>query len=123
MGVRPALHIAVLTADADRFHGALTLAAAEAALGGRVTIFLQLEAVGMLASLAAPGDAARSAHGLPTLAELVDEALDLGVVLLVCQSGLALAEIDAAQLEPRIEVSGPVAFLSRVGAADRFLSI
>src|SRR3546814_3588841 len=68
------LKIVILTPDPERFRGALTLAAAQAALGASVSIFLQLEAVALLRRpYGAPGDSAHKAKGLPTLAELRSE--------------------------------------------------
>lgn len=106
------LKIIVLTADAERFRGALTVAAAQAAAGGSAALFLQHEAVRLLQDHSAPGDAAHAAAGLPTLAMLLEEALDLGVTLVACQSGLALAGIDLCALPPRVQAGGTLHFLS-----------
>src|SRR3546814_6600194 len=82
------LKIVILTPDPERFRGAITLAAAQAALGASVSIFLQLEAVALLRRpYGAPGDSAHKAKGLPTLAELMEDATALGVTFTLCQSG------------------------------------
>lgn len=116
---RPLLLIAT-TADAERLRGALTLACAEAALGGRVSLFLQLDAVGLVAPpVIAPHDDAHAAVGLPRLCELLDTALDLGVAVIVCQSGLALAGFAVDALDPRMQMSGPLAVLADVASDNR----
>ena len=69
--MRP-LTIIVTTPDAERLRGALTLAAAQAALGGGATLFLQLDAVALLrAPVAAPRDGAHRQAGLPSLPMLL----------------------------------------------------
>ena len=109
--MRPLLLI-VATADAERLRGALTLAAAQAALGGDATIFLQLDAVALLRPpVPAPRDAAHGAVGLPDLAMLLDDALALGVRMIACQSGLALAAMDATDLPRGFATGGPVGLL------------
>jgi len=118
------LKILVLTDDPERLRGALTLALADAALGGETRIFLQLDAVRLLASpMQAPRDEDHRAHGLPTLATLLAEALESDVAITACQSGLALAELDAATLDPRIKAGGPVSFLQSIEPGDRLLSV
>lgn len=120
----PGLNILVLTDDAERFRGALTLALAQAALGGGVRLFLQLDAVRLLRDAApAPRDDDHAAHGLPTLAVLIDEALEAGIAILACQSGLALAGLDAAALDMRIEAGGPLSFLQGCGERDRLIVV
>lgn len=106
------LRIIVTTGDAERLRGALVLACAQAALGGQASIFLQLDAVGLLQpSTQAPRDDAHRAAGLPTLATLVEEAVALGVTLTACQSGLALCRLSVGELPDGVEVGGPVSFL------------
>ncbi len=116
------LRIIVTTADAERFRGALMLAAAQAALGGGAEMFLQLDAVALLrAPIEAERDAAHVAAGLPTLAALIDEALALGVTVTACQSGLALCGMDIADLPAGVDVGGPVGVLQKTGDAARLL--
>jgi predicted peroxiredoxin len=117
---RPPLLLLVITDDAERLRGGLTLACAEAALGGAVRVFLQLDAVSLLRPpIAGPRDAAHGAQGLPALGVLVGDALDLGVAIVVCQSGLALAGLNVRALDPRIETGGPVGVLAASGAGER----
>jgi predicted peroxiredoxin len=112
------LTILVASADAERLHAGLTYAAAGAATGRNVHVHLHEGAVGLLRPpLAAPADAARAKAGLPTLRQILDEALEMGVAMTVCQSGLALAGLDLDQLDARIEAQGPVGMLA--GADDR----
>jgi predicted peroxiredoxin len=118
------LKIVVLTGDAERFRGALTVAAAHAAIGGDAAILLQLEAVGLLRRpVRAPGDAACAAIGLPTLGELIEEALELGVALVACQTGLMLAGLAASDLDPRVAVGGPVGFLQALSGDERLVLV
>jgi predicted peroxiredoxin len=112
-----ALKIVLTTPDAERFRGALTLAAAQAALGGSVALFLQLDAVAMLrAPISAPRDTAHVAAGLPSLDTLLADAMALGVVVTACQSGMALADLTADALPQGVDVGGPLQFLANAGA-------
>lgn len=111
-----------MTADAERFRGALMLAAAQAALGGEAALFLQLDAVTLLrAPVSAPRDDAHSRAGMPGLAALLAEAMALGVAVSACQSGLALAEISAEELPDGVEAGGPVAFLQATADGARLI--
>lgn len=113
-----------MTADAERLRGALIVATAQAALGGQASLFLQLDAVALLAPpMAAPRDGAHRAAGLPTLRELMAEALDMGVGLIACQSGLALSGLAADTLPKGIETGGPVSFLQQTDDAARMLIV
>ncbi|MFO1260590.1 MAG: DsrE family protein [Sphingomonadaceae bacterium] len=118
----PGLNIVILTDDAERFRGALTLALANRALGAHSRIFLQLDAVCLLAGpYNAPRDANHKAQGLPDLRQLIDEALEDGVTLIACQSGLALTGLELQSLDRRIEAGGPVSFLQALGADDQLI--
>jgi len=114
------LTILVAGADGERLHAALSFAAASAAMGaatGAATrLHLHGRAVGLLAPpIAMPGDADHTAAGLPTLAQILEDALDLGVAISACQSGLALAGLAADALDPRIAMDGPVGVLLAAG--------
>ncbi|KQX20251.1 MULTISPECIES: hypothetical protein [unclassified Sphingomonas] len=116
------LTILVAAGDAERFHAALSFAAAGAATGMAVRLHLHEGAVALLGPpIAAPADPARSAAGLPTLAQLLDDALDLGVAITVCQSGLALAGLALGGLDRRIEAQGPIGLLAALDD-DRLLT-
>ncbi|MET0239257.1 MAG: peroxiredoxin [Sphingobium sp.] len=122
-GRRPLLLIAT-TGDAERLRGGLTLACAEAALGGTVRMFLQLDAVALLkAPVEGPRDEAHAAQGLPVLAALIEDALELGVAVIACQSGLALADMDAAMLDARVIIGGPVGVLAAMGVDERLVVV
>ena len=121
-GTMRSLTIIVAAPDPERLRGALTLAAAQAALGGQARLFLQLDAVALLrAPIAAPRDAGHKAAGLPSLEELLAEALSLGVALSACQSGMSLAGLSLADLPPGTEVTGPIALLQAQTEADRLI--
>jgi predicted peroxiredoxin len=104
------------------FRAALELAAANAALGGRARVFCQGEAVAALSPLRYPHDADYTAVGLPTLAELFEDALGLGVEIIACQSGLALVGVTADMLDARIISGGPVSILQTLGE-DRLATL
>ncbi len=118
------LVIVVASADPERLRTALVMAAAHAALDGTARLFLQGESVGLLRLPIADPDAARqSAAGLPTLAELVDEAFDLGAVIGACQSSLALLGHSAEDYDPAIEWGGMVGLLARLAPTDRLVVV
>src|SRR3546814_1347162 len=105
------LKIVILTPDPERFRGAITLAAAQAALGASVSIFLQLEAVALLRRpYGAPGDSAHKAKGLPTLAELMEDATALGVTFTLCQSR---SEEHTSELQSLMRISYAVFCLKK----------
>ncbi len=121
---RRALALMLVSHDFARLRAALAFARAEIALGGGASLFLQGEAAALLrAPIADPKDAAWTAAGEPALAALLDEALDDGVTISLCQSGLAMAGMEAATLDKRIELTGPVAFLAKAGPDIRLLAM
>lgn len=117
-----ALNIVVATDDAERLRAALTLGAAQAALGGTAVLFLQLDAVALMkAPLGAPRDADHRAAGLPDLTALLDEARALGVSVIACQSGMALCGLSADDLPAGVDVGGPIGFLQQMDDDARLL--
>jgi predicted peroxiredoxin len=90
------LTIIVVTGDDERFSAALTLAAANAALGARTRVYLHEGAVPLIG------------RGNP----LVATAREIGVTLIVCQTGLAVSGLDARDLPPGVETGGMVALLA-----------
>ncbi|HEY0115820.1 MAG TPA: peroxiredoxin [Allosphingosinicella sp.] len=107
------LTIVVASADPARFHAALSLAAAQAALERPARLFLQGEAAGLLRQpMSSPADPGHKAAGLPTLGELYEEAAALGVEFIACQSGLALCGIAAEALPAGTGVGGLVSLLA-----------
>jgi predicted peroxiredoxin len=115
MPFMPGLTIIVAGADRERFHAALSLAAANAALGERTRLFLQGEAVRLLAPAAHATDEHYHAHGIPSCEELLQEALALGTEIKVCQSGLAMAGMSAEALPTGIMAGGLVELLAKRG--------
>ena len=109
------LTIIVAGTEEQRFHSALSLAAANAALGRRSRLFLQGEAAALLRAGAHASDARLSQSGVPTITELVEEALAMGVEISVCQSGLALAGMVADALPHGVATGGLVEMLSSRG--------
>ena len=124
MSARDPLAILLVSDDPTRLRTALTLARTEVALGGTAQLFLQGEATPLLRKpIASPRDADWLAAGEPTLATLLDEALEDGVAISLCQSGLAMANIEAHEVDPRLAFSGPVAFLAAITPGVRLLSL
>jgi len=120
----PGLNILLVGDDAERLRAALMLGLTQRALDGEARIFLQMEAVRLLAPpIAAPQDEAHQRAGFPTLAALLDEALADDVTLIACQSGLALCAMKAADLDPRIETGGLLSFMAAIGPTGRLLAL
>lgn len=118
----PGLNIIVAAADGGRLYAALETAAAASALGRSTRVFLQGEAAGLLrAPVSFGGDPARRAAGQPDLASLIAEAMAMGVRLIVCQSGMALAGMTASDLVPDIRAGGLVSFLAEASAEDQLV--
>jgi predicted peroxiredoxin len=99
--------------DRARWRTALGLAAAQAAHGGAVTLFVDLLAVPMLAPGAMTDE--QPPAGVPPLSELLDACLDLGGRIIVCQSGLAAAGLAADALDNRYDYGGMSTFLGELG--------
>jgi predicted peroxiredoxin len=115
------LTILVATADTARFRAALATAAAAAALGARVRVFLH-EAAAELLAVRLDADAARlAAAGLPTQEPLLEVARESGVALIVCQTGLALAGMSMETLPAGTQAGGLVSLLATLGE-DRLLA-
>ena len=118
----PGLNIVVAAADGGRFYAALETAAAASALGRPARVFLQGEAAQLLRTpVSFDGDPARRGAGQPDLASLIAEAMAMGVRLIVCQSGLALAGMTASELVPHVRAGGLVSFLAEAGAEDQLV--
>ena len=93
------LTLLVATADPARLRAALTLAAANAALGGRTRVYFHEEAVPLLASRD----------------PLIATALETGALLIACQTGLAAAGLAADQLPDGVETGGLISLLADLG--------
>ncbi|SFR84240.1 DsrE family protein [Sphingomonas jatrophae] len=117
------LTVTLAAADPERLRAALNLACAAAALGGRARLFLDGSAVALAGGkLESAEDGAYAAAGLPTLAQLMDEALALGVEPILCQSGLQLAGISMATVDPRFASGGLVSLIETLGE-DRLVAL
>jgi predicted peroxiredoxin len=112
------LSIVVAAADPERFRSALEVAAANAALGKPTRLFLQAQAVALLGK----GSWREAAPGMPTIAEMLHEAIALGANVSICQTGLGLAGIEAASLPAGVETEGLLGFLGRRGE-DQLLMV
>lgn len=115
MPIVSGLTIIVAGNEPERFHAALSVAAANAAMDHRSRIFLQGEAAALLRCTEVEGDALRSRHGVPTLSQLTEEARALGVEIIACQSGLVLAGLSADQLPDGVTTAGLVEILATRG--------
>ncbi len=100
------LAIIIASADGPRLATALTLAAAAAALGRDVTMLFDGASV---AALARP-DA------------LLTTALDLGVRITACQTGLAADGMAVADLPPGVTCGGMVGFIADANHAQFILA-
>lgn len=116
------LTILAATADVERFRAALSLACAHAALGGGTRLYCHEAAVALLVPGADPGDDALAAKGLASRTQLLAEALEAGVTLIACQTGLAAAEIAFDMLAPGVEPGGLVSLLAALGE-DRLVTL
>ena len=119
----PVRGLTVVAARPEGLRAGLELAAANAALGGRARLFAQGEAVAALVlPIRDAHDPGYAGAGLPTLAELFEEALALGVAITACQSGLALMGLTADMLDARVGFGGPVGVLQALGE-DRLVAV
>lgn len=108
------LAIIVASPDPARFRAALTLAVAQAALGGTVRLYCHETSVALLARAKRPDDdsVALSAAGLPDRRGLIAMALASGVILIACQTGLAVAGLGIDDLEAGVKAGGMMALLA-----------
>jgi predicted peroxiredoxin len=93
------LTLLIATADQTRFRAALTLASANAALGGRTRVYCHEEAVPLL-----------------TADEpLIATAMESGATMIACQTGLAAANLTADRLPEGVETGGLISLLADLG--------
>lgn len=93
------LTLLIATADSARLRAALTLAAASAALGGRTRVYFHEDAVPLLVT------------GEP----LIATAMESGATLIACQTGLAVAGLEATALPEGVEAGGLIGLLADLG--------
>lgn len=116
----PRLILIVAGADGSRLYAAFEAATAWAALGRPARIFAQGAAAALLrAPMRFDGDTARRAVGQPDLAGIASEAAAMGVELIACQTGLALAGLAASDMVEQAKTGGLVSLLADVSPADR----
>lgn len=106
------LTILVPNNDRIRFRAALSLSCAQAALGGRVRLFCQEEAVALLVDRPDPDQPLLTDRGLPDIPQLIAAARDIGVRLMSCQTGLSAASLGLGDLYDGVEPGGLVGVLA-----------
>jgi len=117
------LTIIVADISSERFRSALGMAAAQAALGGSATIFLDGEAVSIVRQpIRGWEDDAYADAGLPTLPQLWEEALGQGVHVVLCQSGMAMTGAVPDDFDPRVSFGGMVSVMAALGE-DRLVVV
>lgn len=110
------LTIIIADVSSIRFRAALSLACAQAALGGSARVFLSGEAVSIIREpISGWDDDDYVAIGQPEMAVLYAEALDAGVSFIICQTGMALGNAQMADFDPRVDAGGMVSLLATLG--------
>ncbi|WP_109806122.1 DsrE/DsrF/DrsH-like family protein [Sphingosinithalassobacter portus] len=122
MSVLRGLTIIVVSGDPERFRAALTLACAQSALGGGARLFAHEGAAALFVAGEEEDAAALKTHGLPTRSDLLAMAVEAGVSLIACQTGLAIAGHQATDLPPGVETGGMIDILATLGE-DRLVTI
>ncbi len=124
MPVRQVLSgLTVMVTAPGGLRAGLELAAAAAALDGRTRLFCHGPAVaGLYPPVTAPDDWPYVDAGLPSLGALVEEALALGVAIILCQTGLHLTGASAATFDSRFDWGGPMSVLQTLGE-DRLVVV
>ena len=118
------LSIVVMGPDHARVHGALSLAVGGAALGGRVRLFFQGEAVKALAQAKCwPENDALRDIGAATLPELRAQAAELEIEIFACETGMHLTGVRADGLVAGVETAGLIGFLAGRGEADEMVTV
>ncbi|MDE7546397.1 DsrE/DsrF/DrsH-like family protein [Acetobacter fabarum] len=120
------LVLLVVEARYERIHAAYMLAATAAAMGQCVLLF------GMGAGVCAfcgdwngldgaAGADMRKQAGVAGLDDLREAVVDMGVTLMVCDSGVKTLGLDTQALLPGVEVVGLPSFFDRAGAARQLV--
>jgi peroxiredoxin family protein len=117
------LGLLLLSGSQDRAHYAFVLASGAASLGRSVVLFATNRGcLGLAKDWSGLDDAARDARvraaGVAGLEELREAAIELGVRLIACESGLRAEGIDPRSLLSRVEIAGVVTFLAAVGGGQ-----
>jgi predicted peroxiredoxin len=103
----------VSTCEEARYWSLLSLAAAKAALGVRVSVFLSGDAAALARrDTVFVSDQSYQQKGVATLAQLMDSCLELSVAFTVCQTGMHMCDMTADQLRVGMTPGGLMAWLS-----------
>lgn len=105
----------VASGDVARACAALTLACTQAAAGGTAHVFFHEDAVALFSAAPDADSAGRAARGLPDRHALVALALETGVRLTVCQTGMALNGLSFADMPAGVAAGGMMHMLSQLG--------
>jgi predicted peroxiredoxin len=115
--------IILLSGAHDRALTAFSMAAGAAALGREVVMFATNQGCrAMMADWSGLADVGRDAvvrgRGVTGFGDMREAARDVGVRLLVCESGLKAEALDGAALMEGVSVAGIATFLEAVGAGQ-----
>jgi peroxiredoxin family protein len=118
-----ALGVLLISGTHERAHYAFSVLSAAAALGRPAILFATNAGCrALMADWQSLEDAGRDAviqcRGVAGLDTLRAAAGELGVRLLVCETGLVAEALDPAGLLDQVEVSGIATFLHAVGAGN-----
>jgi len=111
----------IVASPGNGLRTALELVSVQCALEGRARLFVHGVAVAQLMS-PAPDDALYVEHGQGMRADALAIALDLGVEVIACQSGLALVGATLAACDLRIVAGGLVGLIATLGD-DRLVTL
>ncbi len=110
--------LTIVAAREDSLGTAVEIACAQAALGGAAKLFLSSGAIAAVSNLERPlADSEQ-----PQLLQSIATAIELGVTVIACQSGLATARIDLETLPEGIAGGGLVGLISSLGD-DRLIAV
>lgn len=111
------LAIMLVRAESEAARAALSLALAQAALGGRVRLFAHERAAALLVRAPRADDESRALTklGLPDRRALLAMAAEAAIELTACQTGLAMQGLSAADLAPGVGTGGLVGLLANLG--------
>jgi peroxiredoxin family protein len=117
------LGILLMSGTHERAHYAFMVAAAAAALGRQVVLFVTNTGCRVLLNdWSGLTDAERDQRvrdaGVAGIDELREAVRELGVRLIACESGMRAEGIDPAGLLPEVEVAGLATFFAEIGTAQ-----
>lgn len=117
------LGILLISGTHERAHYAFSMAAAAAALGRLVVLFATNAGCrAVCADWSGVDDVGRDAvirrRGVPGLGELREAAREMGVRMLVCESGLKAEAIAPQSLWDGVEIAGLATFFGAVSAGQ-----